>query len=207
MACILAALGMMPFKGATAPASSSTRLRVAEESGKLAVQAAAYKRTPQQLLTRESFLNAITVLQAIGGSTNAVVHLMAIVGRHPDIAGSITLDTFDEIGRRTPLLVDLKPSGENYMTDFHNSGGAREALVNADGREVHGEAPAQLHPTFHSFDELRYVCVAWVEAGIRIHNANDGSRQSIIAISESLDECLSQEQGEMGVAVGCQALT
>jgi hypothetical protein len=88
-----------------------------------------------------------------------------------------------------------------------HTGGAREALVNADGREVHGEAPAQLHPTFHSFDELRYVCVAWVEAGIRIHNANDGSRQSIIAISESLDECLSQEQGEMGVAVGCQALT
>jgi dihydroxy-acid dehydratase len=145
MACILAALGMMPFKGATAPASSSTRLRVAEESGKLAVQAAAYKRTPQQLLTRESFLNAITVLQAIGGSTNAVVHLMAIVGRHPDIAGSITLDTFDEIGRRTPLLVDLKPSGENYMTDFHNSGGmlallhALKPLLHLDAMTVSGK--------------------------------------------------------------------
>jgi dihydroxy-acid dehydratase len=77
---------------------------------------------PQALLTRESFLNAITVLQAIGGSTNAVVHLMAIAGRHPGVAGSITLDTVDEIGRKTPLLVDLKPSGDNYMTDFHNSG-------------------------------------------------------------------------------------
>ncbi|CAO2649630.1 Nn.00g070150.m01.CDS01 [Neocucurbitaria sp. VM-36] len=123
MACILAALGMMPLKGATAPAASSARLRIAEESGKLAIQAASTKRTPQQLLTRESFLNAITVLQAIGGSTNAVVHLMAIIGRHPDVAGSITLEIFDEIGRQTPLLVDLKPSGENYMTDFHNSGG------------------------------------------------------------------------------------
>ncbi|KAJ4159381.1 uncharacterized protein LMH87_008283 [Akanthomyces muscarius] len=65
----------------------------------------------------------VMVLQAIGGSTNAVVHLMAIVGRHPLVAGTITLDTVDEIGRKTPLLVDLKPSGENYMTDFHNSGG------------------------------------------------------------------------------------
>lgn len=123
MACILVALGMMPIKGATAPAVSSARLRIAEETGKLAVQAAATKLTPQQVLSKESFLNAITVLQAIGGSTNAVVHLMAIIGRHPDVAGAIDLNTFDEIGRKTPLIVDLKPSGENYMTDFHDSGG------------------------------------------------------------------------------------
>ncbi|PVH95790.1 dihydroxy-acid/6-phosphogluconate dehydratase [Periconia macrospinosa] len=123
MACILAALGLMPLKGATAPAVSSARLRIAEESGKLAIEASKTNLTPQQVLTRESFINAITVLQAIGGSTNAVVHLMAIVNRHPDVAGKITLDTFDEIGRSTPLLVDLKPSGQNYMTDFHNSGG------------------------------------------------------------------------------------
>jgi dihydroxy-acid dehydratase len=123
MACILVALGMMPFKGATAPAVSSARLRIAEESGKLAVDAAATRRVPQALLSRESFLNAMTVLQAIGGSTNAVVHLMAIIGRHPTVAGTIDLSTFDDIGRRTPLLVDLKPSGKNYMTDFHNSGG------------------------------------------------------------------------------------
>ncbi|KAI0149859.1 dihydroxy-acid and 6-phosphogluconate dehydratase [Hypoxylon sp. NC0597] len=125
MACILVGLGLMPFKGATAPAVSSARLRIAEETGANAVKiiAAGEKLKPQGLLTRESFLNAITVLQAIGGSTNAVVHLMAIINRHPAIAGTITLDTFDEIGRRTPLLVDLKPSGSNYMTDFHNSGG------------------------------------------------------------------------------------
>ncbi|CAN9184726.1 unnamed protein product [Alternaria alternata] len=123
MACILVALGMMPFKGATAPAVSSARLRIAEESGKLAVDAAATRRVPKALLSRESFLNAMTVLQAIGGSTNAVVHLMAIIGRHPTVAGTIDLSTFDDIGRRTPLLVDLKPSGKNYMTDFHNSGG------------------------------------------------------------------------------------
>ncbi|GME34110.1 putative dehydratase NIT22 [Neofusicoccum parvum] len=123
MACILAALGMMPFKGATAPAVSSARLRVAEETGAQAVVLAKKQLKPQTVLSRGSFLNAITVLQAIGGSTNAIVHLMAIINRHPDVAGTITLSTFDEIGRRTPLLVDLKPSGDNYMTDFHNAGG------------------------------------------------------------------------------------
>ncbi|TDZ71587.1 putative dehydratase IlvD1 [Colletotrichum trifolii] len=123
MACILVGLGMMPFAGATAPAVSSARLRIAEQTGGLAVALHKQRLRPQALLTRESFLNAITVLQAIGGSTNAVVHLMAIIGRHPDVAGTITLDTIDEIGRKTPLLVDLKPSGDNYMTDFHNSGG------------------------------------------------------------------------------------
>ncbi|KAK6212781.1 hypothetical protein LQW54_004870 [Pestalotiopsis sp. IQ-011] len=124
MACILVALGMMPFAGASAPAVSAARLRIAEQTGRVAVSLASSEALkPRALLTRDSFLNAITVLQATGGSTNAVVHLLAIAGRHPDVAGTVDLDTFDEIGRRTPLLVDLKPSGDNYMTDFHNSGG------------------------------------------------------------------------------------
>ncbi|TVY84650.1 putative dehydratase IlvD1 [Lachnellula suecica] len=123
MACITAALGLMPLRGASAPAVSSTRLRIAEETGANAVSIAASKRTPQEMLTEESFLNAIIVLQAIGGSTNATVHLMAIINRHPKVQGKITLKTFDEVGRKVPLLVDLKPSGDNYMTDFHNAGG------------------------------------------------------------------------------------
>ena len=123
MACITVGLGMMPFNSASAPAVSSARLRAAEETGARAVEVAASQRKPQSVLSKESFLNAITVLQAIGGSTNAIVHLLAIINRHPEVAGSITLDTFDEIGRKIPLLVDLKPSGDNYMTDFHNAGG------------------------------------------------------------------------------------
>ncbi|UNI13930.1 Dihydroxy-acid dehydratase [Purpureocillium takamizusanense] len=126
MACLLAALGLIPLAaGASAPAVSAARLRVAEETGRNAVRMCSDVDAwrPQRVLTKESFINAVTVLQAIGGSTNAAVHLMAIVGRHPSVAGTITLGTIDEIGRRTPLLVDLKPSGENYMTDFHNSGG------------------------------------------------------------------------------------
>ncbi|RAH39685.1 putative dihydroxy-acid dehydratase [Aspergillus brunneoviolaceus CBS 621.78] len=125
MACITAALGLIPLQGASAPAVSAARLRIAEQTGANAVAAAQHRdqRTPQALLTAESFHNAAVVLQAIGGSTNAMVHLMAIINRHPDISGTLTLDTLDAIGRTTPLLVDLKPSGDNYMTDFHNAGG------------------------------------------------------------------------------------
>lgn len=123
MACVTAALRFMPLRGASAPAVSSSRLRIAEETGANAVAVAAAKRTPQEMISKESILNAITVLQAIGGSTNAVVHLMAIVNRHPKLHGEITLETFNEIGKNVPLLIDLKPSGDNYMTDFHNAGG------------------------------------------------------------------------------------
>ncbi|KAI7089614.1 putative dihydroxy-acid dehydratase [Hortaea werneckii] len=151
IACVVAALGLMPFKGASAPAVSSARLRVAEETGAMAVAAASNveKRRPQLVLSRESFLNAITVLQAIGGSTNAVVHLMAIVNRHPRTAGTITLKTFDEVGRTTPLLVDLKPSGDNYMNDFHNAGGmlallhTLRPLLHLDALTITGETLGQ----------------------------------------------------------------
>ncbi|PVH68470.1 putative dihydroxy-acid dehydratase [Cadophora sp. DSE1049] len=131
MACVTAALGLMPLGGASAPAVSSSRLRVAEETGANAVKMVASRGAlaPQSMLTRESFLNAVIVLQAIGGSTNAVVHLMAIINRHPLLAGTITLDTFDEVGRKVPLLVDLKPSGDNYMNDFHNAGGMAALLL------------------------------------------------------------------------------
>ncbi|PYH32973.1 dihydroxy-acid dehydratase [Aspergillus neoniger CBS 115656] len=123
MACITAALGLTPLQGASAPAVSAARLRIAEQTGADAVAAAKEKRTPRQILSADSFYNAAVVLQAIGGSTNAMVHLMAIINRHPDLTGTINLNTLDEIGRNTPLLVDLKPSGDNYMTDFHNAGG------------------------------------------------------------------------------------
>lgn len=123
MACITAGLGMMPLRGASAPAVSSARLRIAEETGANAVAVAKASRKPQEILSKESFLNAITVLQAIGGSTNAVVHLLAIANRHPSLQGVITLQTIEDIGQKTPLLIDLKPSGDNYMDDFHNAGG------------------------------------------------------------------------------------
>ncbi|KAK4574182.1 hypothetical protein LTR86_001943 [Recurvomyces mirabilis] len=151
MACITVALGLMPFGGAAAPAVSSARLRVAEQTGVDAVRVAANIEVsrPQRILSRESFLNAMTVLQAIGGSTNAVVHLMAIINRHPKTAGMIDLKTFDEVGRKTPLLVDLKPSGDNYMHDFHNAGGmlallhTLRPLLHLDALTITGETLGQ----------------------------------------------------------------
>lgn len=128
LACITAALGLIPLKGASAPAVSSARLRIAENTGRNAVDAARAHRTLQSIISKESIFNAITVLQAIGGSTNGIVHLLAIINRHPELQGKIGLNDFDLIGRRTPLLIDLKPSGDNYMTDFHQAGGM-EALL------------------------------------------------------------------------------
>lgn len=129
MACITAALGLIPLQGASAPAVSAARLRIAEQTGANAVSAALNQQTPQTILSAESFYNAAVVLQAIGGSTNAMVHLMAIINRHPAIKGTINLQTLDAIGHQTPLLVDLKPSGDNYMTDFHNAGGMPALLT------------------------------------------------------------------------------
>ncbi|BDD57690.1 hypothetical protein MPDQ_001622 [Monascus purpureus] len=129
MACLTAALGLIPLKGASAPAVSSARLRIAELTGRNAVATAKARRTPQSIISKESVYNAITVLQAIGGSTNGVVHLLAIINRHPDLQGKITLDDFDRIGRATPMLIDLKPSGDNYMTDFHKAGGMEALLL------------------------------------------------------------------------------
>lgn len=114
MACLTEALGIAPLGSACPPANGGQRLRVAELTGKLA---AGPLLRPSEVLTRASFENAITVLQTIGGSTNAIVHLLAIAGRMPGV--NLTLDDFDRIGRKTPLLVDLKPSGMNYMEDFY----------------------------------------------------------------------------------------
>ncbi|RMY82861.1 hypothetical protein D0862_11879 [Hortaea werneckii] len=151
MACICAALGMMPLEGASAPAVSAARIRIAESTGSVAVSLATdCTRRPQTVLDRKSFINAVTVLHAIGGSTNAVVHLLAIANRHPQLAGTITLDTINEVGAQTPLLVDLKPSGDNYMTDFHDAGGMRALLENLrpllhlDANTVFGQTLGEL---------------------------------------------------------------
>src|ERR1700761_8250512 len=117
MACVTEALGLMPLGSATAPAISADRLRIAEQTGKIAVELVKTGVKPHDVLSKQSFENAITVLQALGGSTNAIVHLLAIAGRVPNLA--LTLDDFDRIGRRTPLLVDIKPSGSNYMEDLN----------------------------------------------------------------------------------------
>lgn len=120
MACITEALGLVLPGGASAPAPSADRLRNGVMSGRRAVSLARDQVRPRDLLTQGSFHNALVVLTAIGGSTNAVIHLLAIAGR---ARVTLSLNDFDQVARQVPLLVDCKPSGIGYMENFHQAGG------------------------------------------------------------------------------------
>jgi len=125
MACIAEALGMTVPGGASPPAVTADRMRIAEMTGAQAVQIARQRLDIGQILTAQAFENAMRVLLAIGGSTNGIVHLTAIAGR---MGFEIDLDALDRMGRETPVLLDLKPSGEHYMEDFHHAGGMATLL-------------------------------------------------------------------------------
>jgi len=125
MACVAEALGISVPGGASPPAVTADRIRVAERTGTIAVEIAKKGLTPDRILTREAFENALRVLLAIGGSTNGVIHLTAIAGR---LGIDLSLDRIDALGRETPVLVDLKPSGAHYMEDFHHAGGMATLL-------------------------------------------------------------------------------
>jgi dihydroxy-acid dehydratase len=141
MACIAEALGIALPGSASAPAVTADRIRVAERSGAIAVEIAKKKLTPDKILTAKAFENALRVLLAIGGSTNGVIHTTAIAGR---LGIDIDLERLHEMGRETPVLVDLKPSGQHYMEDLHRAGGLptllRElkALLHLDALTVTG---------------------------------------------------------------------
>jgi dihydroxy-acid dehydratase len=107
------------------PAPDSRLLAQAHGTGKLAVEMVQAERRPSQVLTAASFHNAIVALAALGGSTNAVVHLLAIAGR---LGIPLTLDDFDRIGSDVPLLVNLAPAGQFLMEDFHRAGGLLAVL-------------------------------------------------------------------------------
>ncbi len=120
MAAMAEALGMMLPGGAAIPAVDARRYQFAEASGRRAVEMVLEDLTPSRILTKESFENAIRTDMAIGGSTNAVVHLLAIAGR----AGvDLSLDDFDRISRQTPYIANVKPSGQFLMEDFFYAGG------------------------------------------------------------------------------------
>jgi len=125
MACIAEAMGMTVPGGASPPAVTADRMRIAEETGIQAVQMARDGLTIDKVLTQASFENGLRVLLAIGGSTNGIVHLTAVAGR---LGFDIDLDALDRMGRETPVLLDLKPSGQHYMEDFHHAGGMATLL-------------------------------------------------------------------------------
>lgn len=125
MGIMAEALGMTIPGIAGTPAPDSRLLESAHEAGVLAVELALTNRTISQVITKESFRNAIVALAAIGGSTNAVVHLLAIAGR---LGVELTLDDFDRIGAGVPLLVNLQPAGEFLMEDLFRAGGVLAVL-------------------------------------------------------------------------------
>ena len=118
MACMTEALGMMLPGGATIPAVHADRERFAELTGRRAVEVAAEDLRPERILTADAFHNSLVTLQAIGGSTNGLVHITAVANR---LGIAIDFDEFDMIGRRVPVLVDLKPSGDHYMGSRANT--------------------------------------------------------------------------------------
>ncbi len=120
MTSLAESLGMTLPGCANIPAPDSRRLAMAELSGRRIVEMIAEDLRPSRIMTRPAFENAITMLMALGGSTNAVVHLIAIAGR---LGIRITLDDFDRISRRTPYIVNVKPSGEFVMEDLFEAGG------------------------------------------------------------------------------------
>jgi dihydroxy-acid dehydratase len=141
MACLAEALGMVPLGHGSIPAVHADRLRAAEEAGALAVRLIGAPVRPSEIITAASVENTLRVLLALGGSTNALIHLTAIAGRR---GIRVDLHRLNELSDTTPVLVDLKPTGEGYMEDFHAAGGMPALLwelrdlLHLDARDVTG---------------------------------------------------------------------
>ncbi|HTT80192.1 MAG TPA: dihydroxy-acid dehydratase [Stellaceae bacterium] len=159
MACIAEALGMMPPGTASIPAVHADRLRAAEAAGTLAMQLIAAPIRPSEIITEHSVENALRVLLALGGSTNALIHLTAVAGRRGIRIG---LGRLNDLSDSTPVLVDLKPTGEGYMEDFHAAGGMPALLwelrdlLHHDARDVTGATLGE-RLTQPDFVDRRYI--------------------------------------------------
>ncbi|HEX2828322.1 MAG TPA: IlvD/Edd family dehydratase [Burkholderiales bacterium] len=141
MALCSEAMGMMLPGGAAIPAVLAERLRNAEATGARAVALAKERLTPRDIMTPAAIENALRMLLAIGGSTNAIVHLAAVAGR---LGFELDLDAFDRMGQETPVLVDLKPTGQHYMEHLYEAGGCStilrelKPLLNLDAKTITG---------------------------------------------------------------------
>jgi dihydroxy-acid dehydratase len=208
MACIVEALGIGVPGVASPPAVSADRMRVAERSGAAAVRIARERLTIDKILTAKAFENALRVLLAIGGSTNGIVHLAAIAGR---CGFDIDLDALDRMGRETPVLVDLKPSGQHYMEDFHAAGGMTtllrelKPLLHLDaltvtgrtlGEELEAAAPPFAQHVVHPIAQPLYR-----EGGIAVLKGNIAPGGAIIKQS-SADPKLMEHEGRAVVFDG-----
>jgi len=138
MASISEALGLAPLGSASPPAEDESRYEVAERAGELALECVEADRKPSDILTKESFENAIAVQVALGGSTNAVLHLLALAA---EAGVDLSIEEFDEISRRTPKIANLQPGGTRVMNDLHELGGVPVVIRRlVEGGYMHGDA-------------------------------------------------------------------
>ncbi|WP_254809418.1 dihydroxy-acid dehydratase [Natronosalvus amylolyticus] len=148
MASISEALGMAPLGSASPPAEDEGRYEVARRAGELALECVEEDRRPSDILSRKSFENAIALQTAIGGSTNGVLHLLALA-READV--DLEIEDFDEISKRTPKIADLQPGGTRVMNDLHELGGVpvvirrllEAGLFHGDAETVTGRTIAE----------------------------------------------------------------
>lgn len=153
MAACTEALGMMLPGGAAIPAPDNRRLRLAEETGRQIVARVRDGLRPSEIMTEGAFTNAIRVLQAVGGSTNAVIHLIAIAGR---LGIRLPLQRFHEIGQTTPFVANLRPAGKYQMEEFFKAGGvpavmselAALSLLDLSQKTVTGKSVGQNLATY-----------------------------------------------------------
>ena len=187
MALTAEALGIMLPGGGSIPAVHADRLRHAEITGEEAVRIAIARRKPSQVLTKEAFSNAFRVLQAIGGSTNGLIHLTAVAGR---LGIKVDLQAFDAISQETPVLVDLKPSGQHYMEDLHKAGGLAPVLreirhlLHTDAMTITGETLGEIIDKARFWEGQNIVRPAsnpiYPKGGIRVLQGNLAPEGAII---------------------------
>ena len=166
MTALVEALGMCLPGTSTIPAVGAARMRAAELTGTRAVGLAREQLRPSSILTAASLDNAITLLMALGGGTNAVIHLLALAGR---LGVPLTLERFDELSRRTPVIGNLRPSGEHLFEHLHRAGGVQAVLkelaplLHGSARTVTGETLAH---GFSSAEVLDRSVIASLRAPI-----------------------------------------
>ena len=200
MACIAEALGMSVPGGASPPAVTADRIRVAERTGAQAIAMIEQGITPDKILTTKAIENAMRVLLAIGGSTNAIIHLTAIAGR---MGLEVDFAQLDKMSEETPVLVNLKPSGQHYMEDFHRAGGLvtvlRELkpLLHLDaltvtgrtlGEEIEAAGPGFPQDVVRSFANPIYA-----QGGIAVLKGNIAPGGAIIKQSAASEKLMEHE--------------
>lgn len=212
MACLAEAMGMMLPGSATAPAVFADRQRIAEQTGTEAVRLATEQIKPQSIMTVEAFENALRVLLALGGSTNGLIHMTAIAGR---LGLDIDLEQFDRMSRETPVLVNLKPSGEHYMEHLHQAGGLAALLreiqhllhldaVTINGRTLGENLAASPHILNQQVVRQKENPI-YAQGGMAVLKGNLAPRGAIIKQSAA-SEALMRHTGRAVVFTGLEDL-